>query len=446
MVRKGARMFLGGVMRHHESLWNSTTVPRQVANIKQGTLKFESGRLVFLMEPLAELKPSRRLLLGPGPSMLHPRVLKAIGTPLLGHLDPEFLQIMDEVQASLRWLFHTQNSFTIAVSGTGSAAMETAIVNLVEPGDSVIVGINGIFGTRLASMVERCGGKVIPLEVPWGQWIDPGQIERLLHHSGPVKAVALVHAETSTGVHQPIAEIGTLCRNHDALFIVDTVTSLGGMPVDVDGWEIDVCYSATQKCLSCPPGLAPLTLSDRAMAGIKKRRHPCHSWYLDCSLVADYWNDTKRTYHHTAPVSMIYALRESLRLVQEEGLEERIVRHRLHSDALIAGLQILGFPLLPDLGHHLPPLTCVQVPSHLDELGIRKKLLNEFDIEIGGGLGPLAGKVWRIGLMGESSRLEHVLMLLSALEQILGSTMEGVIPGESLKAAAEIFATAQPPQ
>ncbi|UCE63281.1 MAG: alanine--glyoxylate aminotransferase family protein, partial [Nitrospirota bacterium] len=216
------------------------------------------------MEPLTELKPSRRLLLGPGPSMIHPRVLKAIGTPLLGHLDPEFLQIMDEVQASLRWLFHTQNSFTIAVSGTGSAAMETAIVNLVEPEDSVIVGINGIFGTRLASMVERCGGKTIRLEVPWGQWIDSGQIEHSLKHSGPVKAVALVHAETSTGVHQPLEEIGTLCRNHNALLIVDTVTSLGGMPVDVDGWNIDACYSATQKCLSCPPGLAPLTMSDRA--------------------------------------------------------------------------------------------------------------------------------------------------------------------------------------
>lgn len=398
------------------------------------------------MERLPELIPSRRLLLGPGPSMIHPRVLKAIGMPLLGHLDPEFLQIMDEVQASLRWLFHTRNRFTIAVSGTGSAGMETAIVNLVEPEDSVIVGINGIFGTRLASMVERCGGRAIRLEVPWGQWIDPGQIERALKHSGPVKAVALVHAETSTGVHQPLAEIGTLCRNHDALFIVDTVTSLGGMPVEVDGWKIDACYSATQKCLSCPPGLAPLTLSERAMGIIRKRQHPCQSWYLDCSLIADYWNDTKRTYHHTAPISMIYALRESLRLIQEEGLEQRIFRHRVHSDALIAGLQILGFQLLPSLGHHLPPLACVHVPSHFDELEIRKKLLKEFDIEIGGGLGPLGGKVWRIGLMGESSRFEHVLTLLSALEQLLAQATGKITPGESLNAAAEILATASPLQ
>jgi len=344
------------------------------------------------MERLSELTPSRRLLLGPGPSMVHPRVLKAMGTPLLGHLDPEFLQIMDEVQASLRWLFHTQNTFTIAVSGTGSAAMETTIVNLVEPGDSVIVGINGIFGTRLASMIERCGGKAIRLEVPWGQWIDPGQIELVLKHSGPVKAVALVHAETSTGVHQPLAEIGTLCRNHDALFIVDTVTSLGGMPVEVDVWKIDACYSATQKCLSCPPGLAPLTLSERAMATIRKRRSPCQSWYLDCSLVADYWNDTKRTYHHTAPISMVYALRESLRLVQEEGLEQRIFRHRLHSDALIAGLQILGFQLLPSLGHHLPPLTCVQVPPLISmNWGFERSCWTNLILKLEEGLG-----LWRV--------------------------------------------------
>ena len=393
------------------------------------------------MEHLSELNPSRRLLLGPGPSMVHPRVLKAMGTPLLGHLDPEFLQLMDEVQASLRWLFQTQNTFTIAVSGTGSAAMETTIVNLVEPGDTVIVGINGIFGTRLRSMIERCGGKAIPIEVPWGQWIDPEQIALALKQSGPVKAVAIVHAETSTGVLQPLEEIGALCRKHEALFIVDTVTSLGGVPVEIDGWQIDACYSATQKCLSCPPGLAPLTLSERAMAAIRKRRHPCQSWYLDCSLVADYWTDTKRTYHHTAPISMIYALHESLRLIHEEGLETRFLRHRHHSDALIAGLGVLGFQLLPSLGYHLPPLTCVQLPSDIDELIIRKTLLKDYGIEIGGGLGPLGGKVWRIGLMGESSRFEHVLTLLAALEQILLKGKRRISPGESLKAAAEILET-----
>ncbi len=393
------------------------------------------------MEHLSELTPPRRLLLGPGPSMVHPRVLKAMGTPLLGHLDPDFLQMMDEVQATLRWLFHTQNTFTIAVSGTGSAAVEATIVNLVEPGDSVIVGINGIFGTRLGSMIERCGGKAIRIEVPWGQWIDPEQIELALKQSGPVKAVALVHAETSTGVLQPLDEIGALCRNHDALFIVDTVTSLGGCQVEVDAWQIDASFSATQKCLSCPPGLAPLTLSERAIAAIRKRRNPCQSWYFDCSLVGDYWNDAKRTYHHTAPVSMVYALRESLRLIQEEGLESRLLRHRLHSDALIAGLRVLGFKLLPPLGHHLPPLTCVQLPPGFDELMIRKILLRDYGIEIGGGLGPLEGKVWRIGLMGESSRFEHVLTLLAALEQTLAPVKDRISLGESLKAAAEIFGT-----
>ena len=390
------------------------------------------------MEPFSDLQPSRRLLLGPGPSMVHPRVLKAMATPLIGHLDPEFLQIMDETQNVLRWLFRTQNTFTIAVSGTGSAAMETAIVNLVEPGDSVIVGINGVFGIRLASMVERCGGKPIRIEVPWGQTIDPSQIEQALTKSGPVKAVAMVHAETSTGVLQPLEDIGSLCQKQHTLFIVDTVTSLGGIPVEVDAWHIDACYSATQKCLSCPPGLAPLTLSEQAMTVIRNRRHPCQSWYLDCSLIGNYWTDSKRTYHHTAPISMIYALRESLRLIQEEGLETRIARHRLHSDALIAGLQALGFQLLPAWECHLPPLSCVTLPKDVDDRSTRNTLLDDYHIEVGGGLGPLSGKVWRIGLMGESSHIEHVLALLSALELLLSQSTQRTIRGESLKAAQEV--------
>ena len=391
------------------------------------------------MKPFAELKPSRRLLLGPGPSLVHPRVLKAMATPLIGHLDPEFLQIMDETQTLLRWLFRTTNTFTIAVSGTGSAAMETTIVNLVEPGDSVIVGINGVFGTRLASMIERCGGKPIRIEVPWGQTVEPRHIAQALTESGPIKAVAIVHAETSTGVLQPLEEIGDLCRKHHALFIVDTVTSLGGIPVEVDAWHIDACYSATQKCLSCPPGLAPLTLSARAMTAVRNRRHPCQSWYLDCSLIGDYWTDTKRTYHHTAPISMVYALRESLRLIQEEGLENRFTRHRLHSDALIAGLQALGFQLLPAWDCHLPPLTCVTLPADVDDVATRKTLLNDYRIEVGGGLGPLSGKVWRIGLMGESSRTEYVLSLLSVLEHLYSKSTQGHVQGESLKAAQKVL-------
>ena len=372
--------------------------------------------------------------------MVHPRVLKAMATPLLGHLDPEFLQILDETQTLLRWLFRTNNSFTISVSGTGSAAMETTIVNLVEPGDSVIVGMNGIFGTRLASMIERCGGKPIRLEVPWGQTVEPSSIEQALTMSGPIKAVAIVHAETSTGVLQPLEEIGALCRQHQALFIVDTVTSLGGIPVEVDAWHIDACYSATQKCLSCPPGLAPLTLSEQAMTVIRNRRHPCQSWYLDCSLIGDYWSDTKRTYHHTAPISMIYALRESLRLIHEESLDTRFTRHRLHSDALIAGLQVLGFQLLPAWECHLPPLTCVTLPPDVDDVSTRQSLLHDYGIEVGGGLGPLSGKVWRIGLMGESSRIDYVLSLLSALECLMSQSTSSTVQGESLKAAQKVLA------
>ena len=298
------------------------------------------------MKPLSELKPSRRLLLGPGPSMVHPRVLKPWPLLFLVIWTLNFSRSWMKLRPCFVGYFKQPIRLPLRCPGTGSAAMETTIVNLVEPGDSVIVGMNGIFGTRLASMIERCGGKPIRIEVPWGQTVESSHIEQALTKSGPIKAVALVHAETSTGVLQPLEEIGALCRQHDALFIVDTVTSLGGIPVEVDAWHIDACYSATQKCLSCPPGLAPLTLSERAMTVIRNRRHPCQSWYLDCSLIGDYWTETKRTYHHTAPISMIYALRESLRLIQEEGLEPRFTRHRLHSEALIAGLQVLGFQLL----------------------------------------------------------------------------------------------------
>lgn len=252
----------------------------------------------------------QRLLLGPGPSAVHPRVLRAMSTALIGHLDPMFLGIMNDIQTLLRRVFATNNPFTIAVSGTGSAGMEAAIVNIVEPGDRVIVGINGIFGTRLATIIERCGGNAIRMEVPWGQVIEPDSLAAVLQQSGPVKAVVLVHAETSTGACQPIEPIGTLCRQSNTLLIVDAVTSLGGMPVEVDRWGIDVCYSATQKCLSCPPGLAPLTLSPRALSVLKARRSPCQSWYFDLSLIADYWAEQSRAYHHTAPISMIYALRK----------------------------------------------------------------------------------------------------------------------------------------
>ncbi|MEW6542218.1 MAG: alanine--glyoxylate aminotransferase family protein [Nitrospirota bacterium] len=390
-------------------------------------------------ERSGELAPPSRLLLGPGPSLVHPRVLRAMATPLLGHLDPAFLQLMDEIQHQLRQVFRTVNPFTIAVSGTGSAGMEAVLVNLVEPGDPVVVGVNGIFGTRMATIVERCGGKPIRVEAPWGRIAEPDAIARALSRSGPVKAVALVHAETSTGVEQPIEPVGRLCREHGALLIVDAVTSLGGLPVEVDRWSADACYSGTQKCLSCPPGLAPLTLSERALETVRRRKVPCQSWYLDLSLVADYWAEGRRAYHHTAPISMLYGLREALRLVLEEGLEARFARHRLNSAALMAGLAALGLAPFAQEGHRLPSLNCVALPPSVEDAPVRAELLRDYGIEIGGGLGPLQGKVWRIGLMGESSAKSHVLTLLSALEGIFHRRGWLSRPGTALEAAARVY-------
>jgi len=388
---------------------------------------------------LQEFTPPRRLLLGPGPSLVHPRVLRALSAPLLGHLDPVFLGVMNEIQSSLRRVFETQHPFTIAVSGTGSAGMEASIVNLIEPGDAVLVGVNGVFGTRLASVVDRCGGKAICIEAPWGDCIEPDAVEHALARSGPVKAVAIVHAETSTGVRQPLEDISALCRRYGALFVVDAVTSLGGLPVGVDRLGIDVCYSATQKCLSCPPGLSPFTMSERALAAVKARRTRCQSWYLDMGLIAEYWADGNRAYHHTAPISMLYGLREALRLVEEEGLPARYARHQTNSDALLAGLMELGLAPLPTAGRRLPMLNCVTVPSHIPEADIRARLLSEHGIEIGGGLGSLKGKVWRIGLMGESSTEANVLTLLNALEALF--LEGGWLPtaGAALRAASRVY-------
>ena len=389
-----------------------------------------------------ELVPPLRLLLGPGPSMVHPRVLRAMSTPLLGHLDPKFLEIMNDVQAQLRAVFRTENRFTIAVSGTGSAGMEAALVNLIEPGDAVIVVAAGVFGTRMADIVGRAGGRLVKLDVPWGETIEHARIAEALKKEGKVKAVALVHAETSTGAQQKIDGLGKLCHDHGALLVVDTVTSLGGVPVEVDAWEADAVYSGTQKCLSCPPGLAPLTLSARALDAVKARKTKVQSWYLDAGMVADYWAEGKRVYHHTAPISMVYALRESLRIVLEEGLEARFARHRRHSAALMAGLAALGCAPQAQEGHRLPSLNCVKVPEGADEGAVRKYLLAEHSIEIGGGLGPLAGKVWRIGLMGESARQENVLAVLAAIEQGLAKHGKGAKPGVACAAALEAYSRA----
>ena len=391
---------------------------------------------------VSELAPPTRLLLGPGPSLVHPRVLRAMSTPLLGHLDPKFLEIMNEVQAQLRAVFRTSNPFTIAVSGTGSAGMEMALVNLLEPGDTAVVVVAGVFGTRMADIVGRTGARLVKIEVPWGRVCEPAQIEEALKKEGKVKLVALVHAETSTGAQAPLEGVGRICHAHGALLVVDTVTSLGGVPVDVDGWEADAVYSGTQKCLSCPPGLAPLTLSQRALDAVKARKTKVQSWYLDCGMIADYWAEGKRVYHHTAPITMVYAIREALRLVLEEGLEARFARHRRNSAALMAGVAALGGRPQAQEGHRLPSLNCATVPEGVDEAAVRKFLLAERDIEIGGGLGPLAGKVWRIGLMGESSRQENVLAVLAALEQALARQGRKVQPGAAVAAALQSYGSA----
>jgi alanine-glyoxylate transaminase/serine-glyoxylate transaminase/serine-pyruvate transaminase len=371
--------------------------------------------------------------------MVHPRVLQALGLPLVGHLDPAFLTLMDDTKRLLRFAFRTDNELTLPISGTGSAGMETCLVNLLEPGDTAVVCVNGVFGTRMADIVERCGARVRRVEAPWGRIIDPADVRKALSECGGAKLLAIVHAETSTGVLQPLGEIGALAHEAGALFVVDTVTSLGGHEVDVDGWQIDACYSGTQKCLSCPPGLAPVTFSARARDTLQARRTKVQSWYLDLTMLAQYWG-TDRVYHHTAPISMNYALNEALRLIEEEGLEARWRRHELNHLALCAGLAALGIQLASQEGHRLWTLNSVSIPDGVDDAAVRRMLLDEFQIEIGGGLGPLKGKTWRIGLMGESSRPANVLALLGALGRILPRCGQRVAPGAGVAAAEEVYA------
>lgn len=358
-----------------------------------------------------------RTLLGPGPSMVDPRVLKAMATPLVGHLDPEFIKLMDRTQSLLRYVFETENLLTIPVSGTGTAAMETAMANMVEPGDSVLVCVNGYFGLRLADMAARYGGEVETISIPWGEVFSAKEVDQALSNS-PARVVAIVHAETSTGALQPLDEIAQVVHQHGAILIVDAVTSLGGVSIGVDKVGIDVCYSGAQKCLSCPPGPSPITLGDRAIKKLTDRKTKVANWYLDLSLVQKYWGK-ERTYHHTAPISSNYALYEGLRLVAEEGLENRWSRHRKNAELLWGGLETLGLSMHVPVENRIPSLTTVRIPETVDDLNIRKALLAEYNIEISGGFGELAGKVWRIGLMGYSSRKENVLLLLAALEKLL---------------------------
>jgi alanine-glyoxylate transaminase/serine-glyoxylate transaminase/serine-pyruvate transaminase len=384
------------------------------------------------------LNPPVRILLGPGPSNVHPRVQQAMAAPMVGHLDPYFVKIMDDTVELLRYLFRTQNKLTFPISGTGSAGMEASFCNFLEPGDTVVIGVNGVFGERMVDNAARCGAEVIPVTAEWGNIIAPEAIESALKSRKKIKMLALVHAETSTGVIQPLAEASKLAKQYGALFMVDTVTSLAGQEVAVDDWGIDICYSGTQKCISCPPGLAPFTVNQKALDVMQARKAKGPSWYLDLALLSAYWG-TGRTYHHTAPVSMIYALHEALALIYEEGLEARIKRHQKNAAALTAGLEAMGMVMHAQIGYRLNSLNSVRIPAGVDDLRVRQKLLNEYNVEIGGGLGPLKGKIWRIGLMGESSSEANVLFLLYALEKILVAESFDLELGAGVNAAITIF-------
>ncbi len=358
-----------------------------------------------------------RILMGPGPSMVDPRVYQAMAAPLVGHLDPEFVHLMDRTQELLRYTFRTENKLTIPVSGTGSAAMEASIANSVEPGTPVLICINGYFGERLADMAKRYGGDVSTIHRPWGEVFTPSEIEQALREK-PAKVVAIVHAETSTGAEQPLDEIAKIVHNHGAILIVDAVTSLGGVPLSVDEIGIDICYSGTQKCISAPPGLGPITFNERALNLIQSRKAPVISWYLDMSLVQSYWGPN-RTYHHTAPITMNYALYEALRIIAEEGIENRWARHRANSEMFWEGLEDLNLKCFIPKEHRLTSLCTIQIPEGVDDAAVRKSLLEDYNIEISGGLGSLKGKIWRVGLMGYTSRKENILLLLAALKKIL---------------------------
>jgi alanine-glyoxylate transaminase/serine-glyoxylate transaminase/serine-pyruvate transaminase len=369
-------------------------------------------------ETYTDLDTSARILLGPGPSTVPPRVLRAMAHPLVGHLDPQFIALMNEVQELLRYVFQTENALTIPVSGTGSASMEAALCNFIEPGDAVLIGVNGYFGERLCDMASRYGAEVRRVERPWGEVFTPDEIEAALA-AKPAKLVALVHAETSTGALQPMEGMAEVVQRQGGLLVMDCVTSLGGVEVQVDGWGVDVAYSGTQKCLSCPPGLGPLSVGPRAREVLHGRKTRVANWYLDLTMVEKYWG-SERTYHHTAPISMNYALREALRLVVEEGLEARLARHRANAELLWAGLEELGLALCVPRERRLPSLTTVWAPEGVDEAAIRGRLLSDYNVEIAGGLGAYKGRAWRIGLMGYSSRRENVLLLLAALRTLLG--------------------------
>jgi len=381
--------------------------------------------------------PPVRTLMGPGPSDVHPRILSALARPTIGHLDPLFVDMMDEVKGMLQYAFQTKNQLTIPISAPGSAGMEACFVNLVEAGDKVVVCQNGVFGGRMKENVERLGATAIMVEDEWGQAVDCSKVEAALKANPDTKILAFVHAETSTGAQSDAKTLCELARKYDCLTIVDAVTSLGGTELRVDDWGIDAIYSGTQKCLSCTPGISPVSFSEKATEVIKSRKTKVTSWFLDMNLVMGYWGgNAKRAYHHTAPVNALYSFHESLVMLQDEGLENAWARHAKNHLALRAGLEAMGLSFIVDEADRLPQLNAVTIPDGVDEAAVRSQLLNEFNLEIGAGLGSLAGKVWRIGLMGHSSRAENIMLCLSALEAVLG---DAVKQGVAVAAAQEIL-------
>ncbi|MDH5764895.1 MAG: alanine--glyoxylate aminotransferase family protein [Gammaproteobacteria bacterium] len=382
---------------------------------------------------VSSFNPPVRTLMGPGPSDVHPRILEALSRPTIGHLDPQFVAMMDDVKTMLQYAFQTKNELTIPVSAPGSAGMETCFVNLVEAGDKVIVCQNGVFGGRMKENVERIGATPVMVQDDWGKPVDPNKVEEALKAHPDAKVVAFVHAETSTGAQSDAQTLCQLAHKYDCLTIVDAVTSLGGSELRVDDWGIDAIYSGTQKCLSCTPGISPVSFNDRAIEVIKNRSQKVQSWFMDLNLVMGYWGgNTKRAYHHTAPVNALYAFHESLVMLQNEGLENAWQRHMDNHLALRAGLEAMGINFVVDEAHRLPQLNAITIPDGVDDAEVRGKLLNEFNLEIGAGLGDLAGKVWRIGLMGHSSRAENILLCLSTLEAVLG---DSITSGTALAAA-----------
>ena len=386
-----------------------------------------------------ELIVPPRVLLGPGPSEANARVLKAMTTPMLGYLDAKFVEVMDDTVDLLRRVFGTENRLTLPVSGTGTAGMEAALTNVIEPGDGVVVGINGYFGERIANIAARCGGVVTTVEAEWGTHICPEKIAEAVAKTSALKLVALVHGETSTGILQPLADAIRIAHNSGALFLADCVTSLGGQPVDLDAHGIDIAYSCTQKCLAGPPGLSPISFNERAVDVIRNRKTPIQSFYLDMMLLENYWHGEKRSYHHTVSMSMIYALREALRVVLEEGLTARYERHERNARALLAGAAAIGLQPAAEEGYRAPMLTTLRIPEGIDDATIRKRLITDYGIEIGAGLGIFAGKAWRIGLMGESANERNVMLVLNALEKLLIEFGQDVEPGTAVHAASQVY-------